>query len=220
MQQPTNVIPMPFVIERNERGERSYDLPSRLLESRIILIDSEVNTALAHTICAQLLYLDSISSDDIVIYINSPGGSVHDGLKIADQIELCRADVSTVCIGLGASMGCFLTSMGTPGKRFMTRRATLMAHQVSSGTQGLITDQKISLEHSLHLNKVLMTEMAERCGVSYEQIIKDCDRDKWMTAAEARDYGKKGFVDGVYTGKRNDEDQFEIEYRKGKLGYI
>lgn len=215
-----NIITMPVVIERSLTGERAYDLPSKLLENRIILIDSGVNTDLAHAICAQLLYLDSVSNSDITMYINSPGGAVHDGLKIADQMELCRSDISTVCTGLGASMGCFLTSMGAPGKRYMTRRATLMAHQVSSGTQGLITDQKIALQHSEHLNKVLMQEMADRVGVSYEEILAECDRDKWMTATEARDFGKLGFVDAVYTGVRGADDSYEVQYRDGSTKFI
>lgn len=211
-----------MVIERNaEGGERAYDLPSRLMKDRIIMIDTGVDEAFGAVVGAQLVYLDSRSDEDITMYITSPGGSVHTGLKVADAMEMARSDIRTICTGNAASMGCFLTTMGTAGKRLITRRGTLMAHQVSSGTKGLITDQKIALEHSDYLNKVLMSEMAERVGVSLDKLLKDCDRDFWMNAEQAMNYGKFGFVDGILTGKREAKTgKLEVLRRGNKVEYI
>lgn len=216
---PMNMI-MPIVVEKTEAGERSYDLPSRMMKDNIIMIDSGVDEAFGHVVGAQIMYLDSQSTKDIVMYITSPGGSVHTGLKVADQMELARADIRTICTGNAASMGCFLTTMGTPGKRLITRRATMMAHQVSSGTSGLITDQKIALEHSDFLNNLLMSEMAERVGVPLDKLLKDCDRDFWMDANQCLNYGKYGFVDGILTGKRNADGDLEVLRRGNKLEYF
>lgn len=189
---------MPVVIERAGNGaERAYDLPSRLLKDRIVLVESGVDDQMAHEVIAQLLYLDSISAEPIRMIINSPGGSVHSGLAIADTMEQCRSPIQTECRGLAASMGCFLLASGTPGLRYATRRASIMAHQVSSGTQGHVIDQRISLKHTEALNETLMGELAVMVGEEFDQFMYDCDRDKWMTAIEARDYGKLGFIDGV-----------------------
>lgn len=189
---------MPVVIERAGNGaERAYDLPSRLLKDRIILVEGGVDDRMAHEVIAQLLYLDSISADPIRMIINSPGGSVHSGLAIADTMEQCRSPIQTECRGLAASMGCFLLASGTPGLRYATRRASIMAHQVSSGTEGHVIDQRISLKHTEALNETLMGELAVMVGEKFVQFMHDCDRDKWMTALEARDYGSLGFIDGV-----------------------
>lgn len=189
---------MPVVIERANNGaERAYDLPSRLLKDRIILLEGGVDEQMAHEVMAQLLYLDSVDDTTIRMIINSPGGSVHAGLAIADTMEQCRSPIQTECRGLAASMGCFLLACGTPGKRYATRRASIMAHQVSAGNQGHIEDMRMSFQHTEALNETLMGELAEKVGQKYEQFMLDCNRDKWMTAVEARDYGSTGFIDGV-----------------------
>ena len=189
---------MPVVIERSGNGaERAYDLPSRLLKERIILLEGGVDDQMAHEVIAQLLYLDSIDDTPIRMIINSPGGSVHSGLAIADTMEQCRSPIQTECRGLAASMGCFLLACGTPGMRYATRRASIMAHQVSSGTRGHIEDQRMAFLHTESLNETLMGELAEKVGMKYDQFMLDCNRDKWMSAIDARDYGKTGFIDGV-----------------------
>ena len=189
---------MPVVIERSGNGaERAYDLPSRLLKERIILLEGGVDDQMAHEVMAQLLYLDSIDDTPIRMIINSPGGSVHAGLAIADTMEQCRSPIQTECRGLAASMGCFLLACGTPGMRYATRRASIMAHQVSSGTRGHIEDQRMAFLHTEALNETLMGELAEKVGMKYDQFMLDCNRDKWMSAIDARDYGKTGFIDGV-----------------------
>ena len=189
---------MPVVIERSGNGaERAYDLPSRLLKERIILLEGGVDDQMAHEVMAQLLYLDSIDDTPIRMIINSPGGSVHSGLAIADTMEQCRSPIQTECRGLAASMGCFLLACGTPGMRYATRRASIMAHQVSSGTRGHIEDQRMAFLHTESLNETLMGELAEKVGMKYDQFMLDCNRDKWMSAIDARDYGKTGFIDGV-----------------------
>lgn len=206
---------MAVVYESTAVGERGYDLASRLLKDRIILVEGGVDERMAHEVCAQLQYLDSISSDPIRMQINSPGGSVHMGLAIADRMEQCRSIIQTECTGIAASMGCYLLAHGTPGYRYATRRANIMAHQVSSGTQGHISDQLISLKHTEALNTTLMGELAVFVGQDIEQFMFDCDRDKWMSAVEARDYGKLGFIDhviGVDCGKI--DERFASQYAK------
>ena len=211
---------MPIVIEKNSDGERSYDLASRLLKDRIVLIDGGVDENLAHVVSAQLLWLESQSSDDITLYINSPGGDCYAGLKIRDTMEMIRCDVRVICSGMAASMGAYLLSCGTVGKRLVTKRATIMAHQVSSGTSGVITDQRIRLRQSETLNTLLCTEIAKNVGVSYEQFLKDCDRDNWMSAEEARDYGTLGFVDGIILGKDKKTSELLVEKRDGSIERI
>lgn len=207
---------MPMVVEKVAGGERSYDLTSRLMKERMILIDGGVDTALAHVVCAQLLWLESQGSEDIVMYINSPGGSVHDGLKIADMMDMVRCDIKVICSGMGASMGCYLTAKGTKGKRFMTKNASLMAHQVSAGQSGHIEDMRASFKHTDFLNDKLMGDLSRIVGKEHEQFMLDCNRDFWMTAEEARDYGTDGFVDGVITGKDKETGDLIIEYRSSE----
>lgn len=189
---------MPVVIEQGQNGqERAYDLPSRLLKDRIILLDGAFDDNMARAVVAQLLWLDSQSDEVIRIRINSPGGSVHAGLAIADTMEQCRSPIQTECFGMAASMGCYILASGTPGLRFASRRASVMAHQVSSGTQGHIEDQQISLAHTEELNDLLMGELADIVGVDFDRFMLDCRRDMWMMGTKARDYGTNGFVDQI-----------------------
>lgn len=214
-------IMMPIVVERTTEGERSYDLASRLLQDRNIVLDSGFDSNMAHVTKMQLLYLDSRSAENINIYVNSPGGSVHDGLSIKDIAEASRSPITTIGNGMCASMGCYMLSViGDEGKRILTKRASVMCHQVSSGTQGHINDQKISLAHSEELNELLMGEIAERVGVSVDKLLVDSVRDMWLSAEKAMNYGKYGFCDGVMTGKRNEKGQYEILRRKGKIEWL
>lgn len=188
---------IPVVIEAEGNSERMYDLPSRLMKDRIILVNGGVDENMALSVTAQLLYLDSVDSSPIKMYINSPGGSVHAGLAIVDTMHQCRSPIQTECRGIAASMGCFMLASGTPGYRFATRRASIMAHQVSAGNEGHVKDMKISFKHTEALNDTLMGELGTLVGQEYKQFMIDCDRDYWMTAVEARDYGKLGFIDQV-----------------------
>ena len=188
---------IPVVIEQDGNSERMYDLPSRLLKERIVLVNGGVDENMALSVTAQLLYLDAVDNTPIKMYINSPGGSVHAGLAIVDTMHQCRSPIQTECRGIAASMGCFMLASGTPGYRFATRRASIMAHQVSAGNEGHVADMRISFAHTESLNVTLMSELATLVGQDYKQFMFDCDRDKWMTAIEARDYGKLGFIDKV-----------------------
>ena len=215
VQQPMN-LSIPIVVEQTPNGERSYDLGSRLMLSRIIMLDSGFDSAMAHIIKMQLLWLDAQDSTPITIYLCSPGGSVHDGLGIADIVDNMRSPVRTVVLGMAASMGCYMQStMGTPGMRLAGKRAQIMAHQVSSGTQGTLADQKISLAHSELLDEMLAREIADAVGVTYEQYKQDTMRDMWMTAEMALNYGTKGFIDGIYLGKVNEEGKLLVKRRGG-----
>lgn len=181
---------VPYVVEQTNRGERSYDIFSRLLNDRIIFLSEEVNDTTASLVVAQLLYLESQDPDkDIQFYINSPGGSVTSGMAIYDTMQYIKADVSTMCIGMAASMGAFLLAAGTKGKRMALPNAEIMIHQPSAGTQGQVTDMAIHLkrfeENKRRINQIL----AERTGKSIEEIAKDCERDNFMTAEEAKAYG-------------------------------
>lgn len=212
---PENIT-IPIVVEQTPQGERSYDLPSRLMNSRIIMVDTGFDDHMAHVIKMQLLWLDSQDSSPITLYINSPGGSVHAGIGIADVIDNMRSPVRTVVMGMAASMGCYMQStMGTPGMRLAGKRAQIMAHMVSSGTQGTVKDQQISLQHSLNLNTLLMSEIADAVGQDYETFLKDCDRDMWLNAEEALNYGTKGFIDGIYLGEQNEKGQLLVKRRNG-----
>ena len=212
---PENIT-IPIVVEQTPQGERSYDLPSRLMNSRIIMVDTGFDDHMAHVIKMQLLWLDSQDSSPITLYINSPGGSVHAGIGIADVIDNMRSPVRTVVMGMAASMGCYMQStMGSPGMRLAGKRAQIMAHMVSSGTQGTVKDQQISLQHSLNLNTLLMSEIAEAVGQDYETFLKDCDRDMWLNAEEALNYGTKGFIDGIYLGQQNERGQLLVKRRNG-----
>ena len=181
---------VPYVIEQNSRGERSYDIYSRLLKDRIIFLGEEINDAVASTVVAQLLFLESEDpGKDIHMYINSPGGSVTAGMAIYDTMNYVKCDVSTTCIGMAASMGAFLLSGGTKGKRLALPNAEIMIHQPSGGAQGQATEIEIAAEHILRTKKKLNTILSENTGQPYETIVKDTERDNWLTAQEALEYG-------------------------------
>lgn len=181
---------VPTVIETTNRGERSYDIYSRLLNDRIIFLGEDVNAHTANLVVAQLLFLaHEDPKKDIKLYINSPGGSVYDGLAIIDTMNYIEPDVQTIGIGLQASMGAMLLSCGAKGKRFALPNARVMIHQPSSGTHGKITDQEIMLKEGIFLKKRLAEILAKNTGKKVDQIIKDMDRDNWMSADEAKDYG-------------------------------
>lgn len=181
---------VPNVIVKTRDGERGYDIYSRLLEDRIIFLGEDVNEHTANVVVAQLLHLaNEDSKKDIQLYINSPGGSVYDGLAIYDTIQFIAPDVSTVGIGLQASMGAFLLSSGTKGKRFLLPNSRVMIHQPSSGTQGKVSDQEISLRESIRIKKLLNEIMAKNTGQKLAKIERDADRDYWMDASEAVKYG-------------------------------
>ncbi|HSX43429.1 MAG TPA: ATP-dependent Clp protease proteolytic subunit [Candidatus Saccharimonadales bacterium] len=181
---------VPTVIESEGRYERAYDIYSRLLKDRIVFLGGEVNEASANTIVAQLLFLQAEDAKkDIFLYINSPGGSVYDGMAIFDTMQYVTNDVQTVGIGVQASMGAFLLSSGTKGKRFLLPNSTVMIHQPSSGTRGKITDQEIDLREGLRLKKLLNEILAKNTGQPLERIHEDMERDKWMNAQEALKYG-------------------------------
>ena len=181
---------VPNVIVRTRDGERGYDIYSRLLEDRIIFLGEEVTEGSANTIVAQLLHLANEDPDkDIQLYINSPGGSVYDGLAIYDTMQYIKPDVQTIGIGLQASMGAFLLSSGAKGKRFVLPNARVMIHQPSSGTQGMVTDQEISLRESVRMKELLAKVTAKNTGQKLEKIKADMERDHWMSADEAVKYG-------------------------------
>ena len=181
---------VPYVVEQTNRGERSYDIFSRLLNDRIVMLCEEVNDASASLVVAQLLYLEGQDPDkDIQFYINSPGGSVTSGLAIYDTMQYIKPDVSTICIGMAASMGAFLLSSGAKGKRIALPNAEIMIHQPSGGSQGQCTDIQIQAEQILKIKKRLNAILAENTGKDIETIERDCERDHFMTAEEAQTYG-------------------------------
>jgi ATP-dependent Clp protease, protease subunit len=181
---------VPTVIEQSGRGERAYDIYSRLLRERIVFLVGPVNEQSASVIVAQLLFLESENPDkDISFYINSPGGSVYDGLAIYDTMQFIKPEVSTLCTGFAASMGTFLLSAGQRGKRYALPNARIMIHQPSGGSQGTAADVEIQAKEVLYLRERLNTIMAERTGRSAEQVGKDTDRDNFMSAADAKAYG-------------------------------
>ena len=187
---------VPYVVEQTSRGERSYDIFSRLLNDRIIILSEEVNSTTASLIVAQMLYLEAQDPDkDIQFYINSPGGSVTDGMAIYDTMQYIKCDVSTICMGMAASMGAFLLAAGAKGKRYALPNAEIMIHQPSGGAQGQATDIQIQAERILQTKKSLNTILAERTGQPYEVICKDTERDNFMTAQEAVEYG---LIDKVF----------------------
>ncbi len=181
---------VPYVVEQTNRGERSYDIFSRLLNDRIVMLSEEVNDTTASLVVAQLLYLEAQDPDkDIQFYINSPGGSVTSGMAIYDTMQYIKCDVSTICIGMAASMGAFLLSSGAKGKRLALPNAEIMIHQPSAGTQGQITDMAIHLKR-LEIVKGRMNRiLAENTGKPIETVTADCERDNFMTAQEAMEYG-------------------------------
>ena len=187
---------IPMVVEQTNKGERSYDIYSRLLEDRIIMLSGEIDDALANTIVAQLIYLEGKDPNkDICLYINSPGGSVTAGLAIYDTMNYVKCDVSTICIGLAASMGAFLLSSGKKGKRFALPNSEIMIHQPLGGAQGQASDIKIQAEHILKIKDKLNKILSENTSKPVEQVEKDTDRDNYLSAEEALSYG---LIDKIY----------------------
>ena len=190
---------VPYVIERTSRGERSYDIFSRLLKDRIIFLGDEVNNASASLVIAQLLFLEAEDPDkDINLYINSPGGLVSAGFAIYDTMQFIKADVSTICVGLAASMGAFLLAGGAKGKRYALPNSEIMIHQPLGGAQGQATDIEIQANQILKLKKKLNTMLSENTGQPYDVVCRDTERDNYMTAEEAKDYG---LIDNVIRKK-------------------
>ena len=191
---------VPTVIEASSRGERSFDIFSRLLRERIIFLGTEINDEVANSIVAQLLLLDSENPEkDIMLYINSPGGVITAGMAIYDTMNLIRADVQTICLGQAASMGAFLLSAGAKGKRMALPSARIMIHQPLGGAQGQATDIEIEAKEILRMKKELTTILAENSGQDLEKVQKDCERDYYMSAAQAVEYG---LIDKVITAER------------------
>ena len=196
---------VPYVIEQTSRGERSYDIYSRLLKERIIFLGEEVNEVTASLVVAQLLFLEAEDPEkDIQLYINSPGGSVTAGMAIYDTMQYIKCDVSTICIGMAASMGAFLLSGGTKGKRMALPNAEIMMHQPLGGAQGQATEIEIAAKHILKTKEKLNTILAENCNQPLEIIAKDTDRDNWMTAKEACEYG---LIDSVITSREDNKQE-------------
>jgi ATP-dependent Clp protease, protease subunit len=193
-------IPMPFVVEQTHRGERSYDIYSRLLKDRIVFLGTPVDDDVANVIIAQLLFLESEDPDkDVSLYINSPGGSVSSGLAIYDTMQYVKPQVSTICLGMAASMGAFLLSGGAPGKRFVLPNARVMIHQPSGGAGGQATDIEIQAREIMKTKKRLNEILAKNTRQPLERIEKDAERDYWMSAMEAKEYG---LIDEVITSKK------------------
>ena len=190
---------VPYVIEQTSRGERSYDIYSRLLNDRIIFLGEEVNDVSASLVVAQLLFLEAEDpGKDIQLYINSPGGSVTAGMAIYDTMRYIKCDVSTICLGMAASMGAFLLAGGTKGKRFALPNSTIMIHQPSGGAQGQATEIQIVADHIAKTKRTLNEILAENTGQPYEVVERDTDRDNYMSAEEAKAYG---LIDGVVVHK-------------------
>ena len=202
---------LPFVIDQTGRGERSYDIYSRLLKERIIFLGTEVNDMVANLIIAQLLFLESEDPEkDITLYINSPGGSISAGMVVYDTMQLIPNEVATVAMGLAASMGQFLLVAGAPGKRFATPNTRIMMHQPSGGLGGTASDIKIQAEQMLFIKKRMALLIAEHSGQTIDQIERDSDRDRWFDAEEAKEYG---LIDHVYS---TSADAPSASARKGK----
>ncbi len=180
---------IPTIIEKNEMGERAYDIYSRLLKDRIIILNGEINDNNANAVVAELLYLDSINNDDISLYINSPGGSITAGMAIYDTMNFIKSDVSTICVGMAASMAAFLLAVGKAGKRFILPNAEVMIHQPLGGVQGQATEIKIAAERILKLRKKLNSILSEKTGKDLEVIEKDTERDFFMDSHESLNYG-------------------------------
>ena len=184
------MVLIPTVIEKSHKGERAYDIYSRLLEDRIIFVGGGVETHMVNTIIAQMLFLEKQDPDkDIIMYINSPGGEVYSGMAIFDTMQLVKCDVQTICTGLAASMGSMLLVWGTKGKRFILPHSRVMIHQPLSGTQGQITDMQIAVEEGMRLKKTLTQIMADRTGKDYKKVADDMERDRWLSPEEALEYG-------------------------------
>ena len=191
---------IPMVVEQTNRGERSYDIYSRLLEDRIIFLTGEINDALADIIVAQLIYLEGKDPDkDISLYINSPGGSVTAGMAIYDTMKYIKCDVSTICIGMAASMGAFLLSSGAKGKRYALKNAEIMIHQPLGGAQGQASDIAIQAEHMRKTKDKMIRILSDNTSQTYETVERDTDRDNYMSADEAREYG---LIDKVFESRK------------------
>ncbi len=190
---------IPMVVEQTNKGERSYDIYSRLLEDRIIMLSGEIDDNLANTIVAELIYLEGKDPDkDICLYINSPGGSVTAGLAIYDTMNYIKCDVSTICIGMAASMGAFILSSGKKGKRFALPNSEIMIHQPLGGAQGQASDIKIQADHILKIKDKLNKILAENTGKAVEEVEKDTDRDNYLSAEDALNYG---IIDKIYKNR-------------------
>ena len=189
---------IPMIVDKEVGGERSYDIFSRLLKNRIILLSGEIDDNLANTVVAELLYLDSLSHDDISIYINSPGGNVTSGFAIYDTMNFIKSDVSTICLGIAASMAAFLLSSGKKGKRYALPNSEVMIHQPLGGASGQATEIKIAAEHILNTKKKLNDILAKNTGKSIKQIENDTDRDNYLSANNAKDYG---LIDKILTNQ-------------------
>ena len=191
---------IPMVVEQTNRGERSYDIYSRLLEDRIIFVDGEITSQTANLVIAQLIYLEGKDPDkDIMMYINSPGGSVVAGMAIYDTMNYIKCDVCTTCVGMAASMGAILLSSGAKGKRYALPNAEIMIHQPLGGYQGQASDIKIHADHIMKTRKTLNRILSENSGVAIEKIEKDTDRDNYMSAEEAKKYG---LIDKIYAKRQ------------------
>lgn len=187
---PQGIFSIPHVLKQTPGGIQGYDIFSRVLDDRIVMLGDEVNKDTAQLVIAQLLYLESVDeTKDITLYINSPGGSVSDGLAIFDTMNFIKPDVSTVCIGMAASMGAFLLAGGAKGKRFILPNAEVMIHQPLGGAQGQVTDMQIAMDHIARLKKKLTEYLAKNTGKDYDTVLRDTDRDNWLSAEEAVDYG-------------------------------
>ena len=198
-----NMHLIPTVIEQTNRGERAYDIYSRLLKDRIIMLGTAIDDTVANSIVAQLLFLAAEDPDkDISLYINSPGGSITAGMAIYDTMQFIKPDVSTICIGMAASMGAFLLTAGAPGKRFALPNSEIMIHQPLGGTQGQATDIEIHARRIIRMREKLNAIMAERSGQPIEVINRDTERDNFMSAAQAAEYG---LIDKVITKSQNEE---------------
>ena len=192
---------IPYVVEKTSAGERSYDLYSRLLEDRIIFLSGEIDDAVANTVVAELLFLESKDSDkDIVLYINSPGGSVTAGMAIYDTMNFIKCDVSTVCIGMAASMAAVLLSSGAKGKRFCLPNSEVMIHQPLGGAQGQASDIVITANHIQKIKEKMTKILSENCNQPYDKVLADTDRDNYLSAQDALEYG---IIDKVYDKRGN-----------------
>ncbi len=202
---PHNITTIPYVIQSTSRGERSYDIFSRLLNERIVFLGDEVNSDTASLVIAQLLFLESEDPDkDIFLYINSPGGSVTAGMGIYDTMQYIKCDVSTICVGMAASMGAFLLAGGAKGKRMILPNAEVMIHQPSGGAHGQATEIQITAEWILRTKKNLAKILAENCNQPVEKVMEDTERDHWMSAEQALEYG---LVDHIFKKRSEIEEK-------------
>jgi ATP-dependent Clp protease protease subunit len=196
---------IPYVIEQTRHGERSYDIYSRLLKDRIVFLGSEVNSVVANAIVAQMLFLESDDPEkDITLYINSPGGEINAGMAIYDTMQYVRCDVSTVCVGMAMSMGAVLLAGGEPGKRYSLPHSSVMIHQPLSGFRGQATDIEIHAKETLRIKELMTEIIAKHTGQDVEKVRADCERDNFLTAAEALDYG---IIDSVVERQEDADDE-------------